>query len=133
MIDGAGVDIFTMDFWIKALPRQRHSWVIAPTGRTEWVRGDLTTSELTHGVRTSQGLDWHGPSAREAFATVDALYHILNGREHWQQWCLARETKVLLMGHSNGGQGAWFNAARNPDRVVGGVSFLSNSVDPWEE
>ncbi len=36
--DGAGVDIFSGDrFWIKALPRQRYSWVIAPTGRTEWV------------------------------------------------------------------------------------------------
>ncbi|KAI0807549.1 hypothetical protein C8Q74DRAFT_1363040 [Fomes fomentarius] len=118
-LHGAGVDIFTMDFWIKALPRQRHSWIIAPTGRTEW------------------GLDWHGPSAREAFATVDALYHILNGREHWRQWGLAWETKVLLMGHSNGGQGAWFNAARNPDRVVGVVPaagyIKSQAYVPWTQ
>ena len=37
-VDGAGVDIFESDFWIKALPRQQRSWVIAPTGRTAWVR-----------------------------------------------------------------------------------------------
>ncbi|KAI0747842.1 hypothetical protein C8Q80DRAFT_1219255 [Daedaleopsis nitida] len=102
-LHGAGVDVIAMDFWIKALPRQRHSWLITPTGRTAW------------------GLDWHGPSARDAFATVEALHTILNAREEWSKWGLAPQTKVLLFGHSNGGQGAWFNAARNPDRVIGVV------------
>ena len=44
--DGAGVDIFALDFWIRALPRQRHSWVIAPTGRTEWVCFCLAVSMI---------------------------------------------------------------------------------------
>ncbi|KAI0637266.1 hypothetical protein C8Q77DRAFT_1051392 [Trametes polyzona] len=100
---GAGVDIFESDFWIKALPRQQRSWVIAPTGRTAW------------------GLDWHGPSARDAWATVSALSRILNLRSEWQGWAFAPDTRVLLMGHSNGGQGAWYLAARYPDRVVGAV------------
>ncbi|KAI0713279.1 hypothetical protein C8Q76DRAFT_621267 [Earliella scabrosa] len=118
-LHGAGVDIFALDFWIRALPRQRHSWVIAPTGRTEW------------------GLDWHGPSAREAFATVDALHDILDGRKEWRPWAIAPDSKVLLMGHSNGGQGAWFNAARNPDRVVGVVPaagyIKSQAYVPWTQ
>ena len=36
--DGAGVDILAMPFWIQAIPHQKHSWIIAPTGRTAWVR-----------------------------------------------------------------------------------------------
>ena len=30
--------------------------------------------------------------------------------------------KALLVGHSNGGQGAWYLASRFPDRVVGVVA-----------
>ncbi|KAI1790745.1 hypothetical protein LXA43DRAFT_973466 [Ganoderma leucocontextum] len=117
-LHGAGVDVFSGNrFWIKALPRQRHSWVIAPTGRTEW------------------GLDWHGPSTQEAWGAVEALGDILARREEWRKWGLASETKVLLMGHSNGGQGAWYIAARYPDRVVGVVPaaayIKSQAYVPW--
>ena len=66
-------------------------------------------------------MDWHGPSAREAFSTIDALTNILNGRDEWRIFGLAPGTKALLMGHSNGGQGAWYASARHPDRVVGGT------------
>ena len=68
-------------------------------------------------------MDWHGPSAQEAWGTVDALQRILVGREQWHAWGIAPNTKVLLMGHSNGGQGAWYLAGRYPDRVVGGKSL----------
>ncbi|KAJ8462025.1 hypothetical protein ONZ51_g11162 [Trametes cubensis] len=102
-LHGAGVDIFEFDFWVQALPRQRHSWIVLPAGRTAW------------------GMDWHGPSAQEAWGTVDALQRILARREQWHSWGIAPNTKVLLMGHSNGGQGAWYLAGRYPDRVVGVV------------
>ena len=72
----------------------------------------------------SQGLDWHGPSAREALATVDALHDILSGRREWREWGLAPASKFLLMGHSNGGQGAWYLAARHPERVIAGIETL---------
>ena len=52
---------------------------------------------------------------------MDALGDILTGREEWKKWGLTTETKVLLMGHSNGGQGVWYVAARYPDRVIGGT------------
>lgn len=64
-----------------------------------------------------QGLDWHGLSAAEAWATVDALQEILRKRN--SSWSVDIK-KVLIMGHSNGGQGAWYTASRHPDRVIGG-------------
>ncbi|KAH9946364.1 uncharacterized protein BXZ73DRAFT_37690 [Epithele typhae] len=116
-LHGAGLDVFEWDFWIKALPRERHGWVIAPTGRTEW------------------GLDWHGPSTKEAWSTVAALQRILDARESWRAWGIPEDTKVLLMGHSNGGQGAWYTSARFPDRVLGVIPaagyIKSQAYVPW--
>ncbi|RPD65838.1 hypothetical protein L226DRAFT_566346 [Lentinus tigrinus ALCF2SS1-7] len=118
-LHGAGVDIFApeSEFWVNAIPQQRHSWVIFPSGRTAW------------------GLDWHGPSTQEALATVDALHHILSGRPEWQEWDIAPDTKFLLMGHSNGGQGAWYLAARHPEKVIAVVPaagyIKSQSYVPW--
>ena len=40
-------------------------------------------------------------------------------------WRLAPDPRVLVLGHSNGGQGAWYLAARFPDRVVGGAPLPS--------
>ena len=68
-----------------------------------------------------QGLDWHGPSTQEAWGSLEALHRILHARDEWREWGFAAESRVLLMGHSNGGQGAWYMAARYPDRVVGGT------------
>jgi pimeloyl-ACP methyl ester carboxylesterase len=77
-----------------------------------------------------QGLDWHGPSTADAFAAVSALSHILStsalGR--WKKWGFRPETRVVLMGHSNGGQGAWYTASRWPDRVCAGEPPVSSSV-----
>jgi pimeloyl-ACP methyl ester carboxylesterase len=64
-----------------------------------------------------QGLDWHGPSADDVWSTVSALASILESFSKWKAWAIAPE-KVVIIGHSNGGQGTWYNAARHPDRVV---------------
>ncbi|KAJ7168119.1 hypothetical protein C8R43DRAFT_1060269 [Mycena crocata] len=102
-LHGAGVDIISESFWIDSLPRQQHSWLVAPSGRTSW------------------GLDWHGPSAKDAWDSVDALVNILGRNPAWHPRRLAASTPVVLMGHSNGGQGAWYLASRFPDRVLGVV------------
>ncbi|KAI5124055.1 hypothetical protein M0805_003883 [Coniferiporia weirii] len=96
-LHGAGVDISTMPFWAADIDRQKHSWVIMPAGRTEW------------------GLDWHGVSASEAWASVHALSSILNPR--WTAWAFPPTTEVVLLGHSNGGQGVWHLTAHYSDRV----------------
>ncbi|KAJ7074338.1 hypothetical protein C8F01DRAFT_1043491 [Mycena amicta] len=100
-LHGAGVDIVSHSFWADSLPRQQDRWIVAPSGRTSW------------------GLDWHGASAKEAWSCVDALVSILHVVKPSTK--LEDETPVLLMGHSNGGQGAWYLASRFPDRVLGVV------------
>ncbi|TCD68231.1 hypothetical protein EIP91_011300 [Steccherinum ochraceum] len=100
---GAGVDVINMPFWVEAVPRQKNSWVIAPAGRTAW------------------GLDWHGPSTKEAWGAVDALHDILEARSAWHPWRTEKNTRVLLIGHSNGGQGTWYAAGRFPDKIIGAI------------
>ncbi len=36
---------------------------------------------------------------------------------------IEEDTKVVLIGHSNGGQGVWYMASRYPDRVLAGYAF----------
>ncbi|KAG6874319.1 hypothetical protein C0995_001544 [Termitomyces sp. Mi166 len=83
----------------------------------------------------AQGLDWHGPSAQDAWATIDSLFAILQGNTNWKRWEIDSEARVILMGHSNGGQGAWYLASRYPDRVVGVIpaaAYLkSQAYIPW--
>ncbi|KAI9446617.1 hypothetical protein H4582DRAFT_2069921 [Lactarius indigo] len=98
-LHGAGVDILKQSFWVDAMPRQERSWVILPEGRSPW------------------GLDWHGPSADDTWGTVSALDVILRTCSRRKAWAIAPE-KVVVIGHSNGGQGTWYNAARHPDRVA---------------
>ncbi|KAL0947293.1 hypothetical protein HGRIS_013412 [Hohenbuehelia grisea] len=99
-LHGAGAEVVNNPWWVEYLPRMEHSWVIAPSGRTSW------------------GLDWHGPSARDAWASLDALVKIIHQRPQWKPWALAPQTRAIVMGHSNGGQGAWYLASRFPDRTL---------------
>ncbi|KAG1883042.1 hypothetical protein F4604DRAFT_1740396 [Suillus subluteus] len=114
-LHGAGVDIINQTFWADSLPRQDRAWVIIPSGRTSW------------------GLDWHGPSAADAFATVTALHDILC--TGFVDWVYPRDTKLIVVGHSNGGQGAWYVASRWPDKVkavVAAAGYIkSQAYVPW--
>ncbi|PFH45661.1 hypothetical protein AMATHDRAFT_200381 [Amanita thiersii Skay4041] len=100
-LHGAGVDIIQQSFWADALPRHGHSWVVIPIGRTSW------------------GLDWHGPSARDAWACIKALVGILDNSDQWKVWSFQQDARAVVLGHSNGGQGTWYLASRYPDRVLG--------------
>ncbi|KAF9792100.1 hypothetical protein BJ322DRAFT_1027120 [Thelephora terrestris] len=104
-LHGAAVDIFDLSFWRDALPRQARSWTIIPSGRTSW------------------GLDWHGPSAAEVWHCVESFGELLGDKNHpWASWSIPSNTRVVIMGHSNGGQGAWHIAGRFPDRIAGVVA-----------
>ncbi|KAK0431695.1 uncharacterized protein EV420DRAFT_772169 [Desarmillaria tabescens] len=100
-LHGAGVDIVDQSFWADALPRNSYSWFVIPTGRTSW------------------GLDWHGPSIKDTWASLDALVAILAANKAWLPWKLEPNIPAIILGHSNGGQGAWYIASRYPDRVLG--------------
>jgi pimeloyl-ACP methyl ester carboxylesterase len=52
---------------------------------------------------------------------LDAMVLILEENSIWHPWKLTTNTSVVVMGHSNGGQGAWYLASRYPDRVIGGL------------
>ena len=124
--DGAGVDIFKQTFWADAVPRHERSWVIIPEGRGPWVRYHISAMNFPSHNQSLQGLDWHGSSADDAWSTVSALDVILKTCSRRQTWAIAPE-KVVIIGHSNGGQGTWHNAARHPDRVLARKKSLSAS------
>jgi len=84
-------------------------------------RSSLFTNSL-------QGLDWHGPSAKEALGTVPALSRILQIRDDWKKLAFSEDAKVILIGHSNGGQGTWHLASHFPDRVIACEFF--NCIQP---
>jgi dienelactone hydrolase len=71
-------------------------------------------------MRSLQGLDWHGPSTQEAWGTVSALSDILQANDAWKNQAFPIDSKVVLIGHSNGGQGVWHMATHFPDRVAAG-------------
>ncbi|KAK8864370.1 hypothetical protein IAR55_001618 [Kwoniella newhampshirensis] len=91
-LHGAGVDI-KQHMWAEALPNRPGGWAILPSGKNEW------------------GEDWHGGSMEDVWAAREALSGIIG------KIGLEASDQTILMGHSNGGQGAWHIAARYPDRV----------------
>jgi hypothetical protein len=106
-LHGAGVDLRDMSF-SHSIPQQNESWVILPTGRSPW------------------GYDWQLASFLAADAAVSSFQQHLYGlppstseaeKSRWQ----FNADKMFVMGHSNGGQGAWYRLGRFPDRAIGGV------------
>ncbi|KAG8805334.1 hypothetical protein FRC17_005560, partial [Serendipita sp. 399] len=97
-IHGAGVETDN-PFWTSSIRTQNSSWVIFPTGRTPW------------------GFDWHGPSSLDVWGAFHAFREILEQNELWKA-CSIDYHQVLLIGHSNGGQGVWYHASRFPDKVI---------------
>jgi pimeloyl-ACP methyl ester carboxylesterase len=87
--------------------------------RSNFLGNSYSSTYFSDLVDVRQGLDWHGPSAADAFAAVAALHDILC--PGFVDWAYPRDTKLVIMGHSNGGQGAWYVASRWPDKVKAGM------------
>ncbi|OCF36867.1 hypothetical protein I316_01464 [Kwoniella heveanensis BCC8398] len=96
-LHGAGVDAIASP-WKETMPEIPGVWAVLPTGRNEW------------------GEDWHGGSMEDVWAARDAFSDLS------RHVGFATSDKTILMGHSNGGQGAWHLAARYADRIVGLVA-----------
>jgi pimeloyl-ACP methyl ester carboxylesterase len=90
-LHGAGVQVDSA-FWTSALKRRERNWVVLARGLTPW------------------GYDWHGPSALDALAALNTL----------RQRELGVAPTAVVIGHSNGGQGALHLGAHFPD-VFGGT------------
>uniref|UniRef100_A0A8H8CMV3 Peptidase S9 prolyl oligopeptidase catalytic domain-containing protein n=1 Tax=Psilocybe cubensis TaxID=181762 RepID=A0A8H8CMV3_PSICU len=119
-LHGAGVDILGDGrFVIDAFPNNKEGWLVVPTGRTSW------------------GLDWHGPSTDDAWASLEALSKI--SREEIrglpESWIIPCNSRVIIVGHSNGGQGTWYVASRYPDRILAAAPasayIKSQAYVPW--
>ncbi|KAJ8507170.1 hypothetical protein ONZ45_g10429 [Pleurotus djamor] len=84
-----------------------------------------------------KGLDWHGPSAQDAWNSLDALITIVKSNQGWNPWKLLDNSPAVVLGHSNGGQGAWYIASRYPDRVLAvapmAAYIKSQSYVPWTQ
>ena len=106
-LHGAGVDVRDL-YFSNSIRRQEENWVILPTGHTPW------------------GYDWQLASLEAADWAVAAFHKHLYGlpatmsEEERQAWQFDPE-KLFVMGHSNGGQGAWYRLSRFPDRAIGGM------------
>ncbi|PVG01691.1 hypothetical protein CPB86DRAFT_698784 [Serendipita vermifera] len=100
-LHGAGVEA-AEPVWTGSVPQRDESWVIFPTGRTTW------------------GFDWHGPSALDVWGSAESFYWILQNQGDWKAWSFDRHG-VILIGHSNGGQGTWYLAERYPDKVLAAI------------
>ncbi|CAO3653058.1 unnamed protein product [Mucor hiemalis] len=127
-LHGAGVEADS-EFWINSIPPQKSSWVIFPTGRTPW------------------GYDWHGPSTNNVFKTLDGLCVIQellpphfecfdSAGGDWvnvsaphethkslkldddREWVIGNKDRLILLGHSNGGQGVWHLTTHYPDKIT---------------
>ncbi|KAK5058611.1 hypothetical protein LTR84_010874 [Exophiala bonariae] len=101
-------------------------WILSPSGMSTW-----------------SGDDWH----TWGFADVEAAITMIPDWIKNIKWtgpgvCLHR---VLVAGHSNGGQGTWFFSTHRPDRVLAaaaasGYTSIENYVpftlwqeaDPWQ-
>lgn len=90
------------------------AWILSPTGMTSW-----------------SGDDWHTWGLADAHAAVSAI-------AEWIEWTAWKgpgvfTEKLLVAGHSNGGQGTWYLVSHQPDRVLGaaaasGYSSIENYV-----
>ncbi|KAF7115106.1 hypothetical protein CNMCM5793_001340 [Aspergillus hiratsukae] len=90
------------------------AWILFPSGVTPW-----------------SGDDWHTWGAGDIEAAVSAIPRWMD-RTGWELVNVSQE-EWIVVGHSNGGQGAWFLATHYPDKViaaapVSGYSSIENYV-----
>lgn len=112
-LHGAGV-MHTSPFWIDALPRPKHTWVLVVHGLTPW------------------GLDWREASRADVCAALRALVLRLIGVWNEEDYCTPHDNvreithqtnatyfniPVVAIGHSNGGQGSLHLASQFPDCI----------------
>ncbi|CAE6452302.1 unnamed protein product [Rhizoctonia solani] len=114
-LHGAGV-MHTHPFWIEALPRPEHAWVLVVQGLTPW------------------GLDWREASRADVCAALRALVLKLVGIWREDDYCTTHDLiteliipnrpevpvetiPVVAIGHSNGGQGSLHLASLFPDCI----------------
>ncbi|ETI24184.1 hypothetical protein G647_03553 [Cladophialophora carrionii CBS 160.54] len=90
------------------------AWILTPTGMSPWSSDD-----------------WHTWGFADAQAAVSAIPDWME-TNRWEGPGVHTQ-RILVAGHSNGGQGTWFYASHKPDRVLGvaaasGYTSIENYV-----
>ena len=98
-LHGSGVKV-SNPVWLDAINQQDYAWILYPSGRTPW------------------GFDWHGPSAQNIDASIDALRNLPGVPEDLRSKIKPSHDRLIFVGHSSGGHGAWWNVGHFPDRVI---------------
>lgn len=103
-LHGAGVDVDGplarhMFDDVPVLP----AWIVTPAGMTPW-----------------SGDDWHTWGFADVQAAMCGLQEWIN-TTNWDGLGLTTD-KLLVAGHSNGGQGTWYFATHQPDKVLGAAA-----------
>ncbi|KAG9321131.1 hypothetical protein KVV02_005257 [Mortierella alpina] len=102
-LHGAGVEVDQSPFWLSEYTQRERTWIVLPTGRSPW------------------GYDWHGASMQNVASAIESLANGLYGiPEHLKGLPGMRPDpeRLLIAGHSNGGQGAWFMVTHFPDKAI---------------
>lgn len=110
-LHGAGVDV-RLEEARNTFLRQNDSWIIEPSGRSPW------------------GYDWQIASRLSARTAMQQFSLNMYGLSESVKCKAAKidENKVMITGHSNGGQGAYHFASHRPDDVLGvvaGAGYIS--------
>ncbi|KAI1288890.1 hypothetical protein EDD11_009566, partial [Mortierella claussenii] len=98
-----GVEVSQSPFWLTEYKRRERTWIVLPTGRSPW------------------GYDWHGPSIKNVMNAIQCLADALPGvPDHLKQLpgITPDPERLLMAGHSNGGQGAWYFMTHFPDKAI---------------
>ena len=115
VLHGAGVEASgdEMRHALDGLP-DVCAWTLIPSGVTPWC-----------------GDDWHQWGLADAEAAIAAVPHWIKDND-WQGIGVD-VTRWLVLGHSNGGQGAWYTITHRPDKIIAaaplsGYSSIQNYV-----
>ncbi|ORX54950.1 alpha/beta-hydrolase [Hesseltinella vesiculosa] len=136
-LHGAGVDAGS-SFWTNAIAQQEHAWVVFPTGRTAWGY-DWHGASMKNAFQALDGLekavalltatvegtpsedsDWIvGKTTQTARCGDPQPFNFLVDRGDFIS--VGDRHKLIYLGHSNGGQGAWHLATHFPDQAIAAV------------
>ena len=103
-LHGAGVEV--NDSLVQHMfdgAQNLSAWIISPTGMSSWSSDD-----------------WHTWGFADAQSAVDAIPAWIRTTGWKGPGC--RTTPLLVAGHSNGGQGTWYFATHQPDRLLGAIA-----------
>ncbi|KAF9966330.1 hypothetical protein BGZ70_002655 [Mortierella alpina] len=113
-LHGAGVEVDQSPFWLSEYTQRERTWIVLPTGRSPW------------------GYDWHGASMKNVASAIESLASRLHGvPEHLKSLPGIKPDpeRLLMAGHSNGGQGAWFMVTHFPDKAIAEASIIEFDND----